>query len=685
MKLYKRIIAAFSAVVICFSLCFTSVFAAWYNDLAYLYTQSDFLPWAVSAGCSWAGKSIGTIAGSVVIPGFGTVSGELLGTGAGLLVSDGIDVLMNYLAQDSSFVSESDYVASLDNSYISSLNTSGYFPLYLSSPSEADLESALDLGYILDYSISENSFHFTEGASMSSKYGSHSFYFPQLVFYTSEFTVAQSDTFKFYLPGAYTGYGYVLYNATWGGGIVIQVLNGSSWTDVAYVSPSYSSVSSSESDTIYTYESQTFTKIFDLQPGYTYRIKVFTSSSSKSGSSAASYYGKKYGFGFSGISIVSATDSALVPSVSTRPSSFVQTIDSYNSTTNNYNFFLGKSDANGTVTNVYDSCIFNESTNTFTDPKTEIAYQVESLTYDYATRTYFLTLEDDTLTYNGNPVKHLGIIYGDEQAYYVGFADTYSPPYDSVEELLESGDLVFIDTYDYVIAKAINNGGTTCSHVYTSETVTAPTCTEAGVRRYTCSLCGATMDTEIAATGHTWEVTETVDSVLDDNGDVKSVGYKLYTCSSCGETYKQWNDTGQPGPSTGTGSGGSSSGTSFWDRIKEAFSNALASLIEKVLTFITDILGMVLDLFYDLLSFFFDFLSDSVIAGIGGFFSAFMDGSLFGFFQDEEGNVTLPSGVAAVFAFISGVILALPVELRSLLIFGTAVIILIAVFKIVRS
>lgn len=599
---------------------------------------------------------------------------------------DCIEFWCSLFAPDAT-TSYDDYVSTLDNPYISSSDTSGYFPLYLSSPSEADLESALESGYILDYSISKNSFHFTEGICKSYSYGSYSFYFPQLIFYTPEFTVAQSDTFKFYLPGAYTGYGYVLYTATWGGGIVIQVLKGSSWTDVAYVSPSYSRLSSSESDTINTYESQTFTKTFDLQPGYTYRIKVFTSGSSISGSSAATHYGKKYGFGLSGISIVSATDSALVPSASTRPSSIMQTIDSYNSTTNNYNFFLGKSDANGKVTNVYNTCIFNESTNTFTDPKTEIAYQVEGWTYDYGTRTYYLTLADDTLFYNANPVKYLAIVYGDEHAYYIGLADTYSPPYDSVEDLLNSGDLVFIDTYDYVIAEAIDNGGTTCSHVYTSETITAPTCTEAGIRRYTCSLCGATMDTEIAATGHTWEVTETVDSVIDDNGDVKSVGYVLYTCSSCGETYKQWNDTGQPGPSDGSGSSGSSgsSGTNFWDRIKEAFSNALATLIEKVLTFITDILGKVLDLVYDLLSFFFDFLSDTVIAGIAGFFSAFADGSLFDFFQDEEGNVTLPSGVASVFVFISGVILALPVELRSLLIFGTAVIILIAVFKIVRS
>ena len=54
--------------------------------------------------------------------------------------------------------------------------------------------------------------------------------------------------------------------------------------------------------------------------------------------------------------------------------------------------------------------------------------------------------------------------------------------------------------------------------------------------------------------------------------------------------------------------------------------------------------------------------------------------------KDDEGSaVALPEGVAAVFAFFSGVILALPVDLRSILLFGTALIVLISVIKIIKS
>lgn len=95
---------------------------------------------------------------------------------------------------------------------------------------------------------------------------------------------------------------------------------------------------------------------------------------------------------------------------------------------------------------------------------------------------------------------------------------------------------------------------------------------------------------------------------------------------------------------------------------------------------------MLLFLVTDLLSFFFDFLTGTVISGIGGFFSSFTDGSLFQFFQSDDGTgYALLEGIAGVFAFFSGVIMLLPWELRSLLIFGIAAMVLLGVFKLVKS
>lgn len=145
----------------------------------------------------------------------------------------------------------------------------------------------------------------------------------------------------------------------------------------------------------------------------------------------------------------------------------------------------------------------------------------------------------------------------------------------------------------------------------------------------------------------------------------------------------------------GSGSGGSGgSGGSFFNKIGEAFSDGLAALIKGVFDLISTVLEKILGLAKELLSFFFDFLTDALMSAVRGFFSLFSstDSPLFGFFrqegpEDENGEPTtitaLPSGVAAVFAFFSGAVMALPTELRSLLIFGVALMFLFSVFKMV--
>lgn len=67
-------------------------------------------------------------------------------------------------------------------------------------------------------------------------------------------------------------------------------------------------------------------------------------------------------------------------------------------------------------------------------------------------------------------------------------------------------------TYLYYIAyeKTV-----TCEHSYSSEVTTAATCTTAGVRTYTCSLCSDTYTEEIAATGHNYVDYECVNEGCD--------------------------------------------------------------------------------------------------------------------------------------------------------------------------
>lgn len=62
----------------------------------------------------------------------------------------------------------------------------------------------------------------------------------------------------------------------------------------------------------------------------------------------------------------------------------------------------------------------------------------------------------------------------------------------------------------------------------------APTCTETGVRTYTCTRCHAVLRTEdVPATGHTPN-----EGTVLRSATCRSAGQKLYTCTVCGEKYE---------------------------------------------------------------------------------------------------------------------------------------------------
>lgn len=326
-----------------------------------------------------------------------------------------------------------------------------------------------------------------------------------------------------------------------------------------------------------------------------------------------------------------------------------------------------------------DVTIVDETNNKYYDMTTNTYYDIKSWSYDYSSRTYFLTLDNDV---------ELTVQFGDTNVTITN--NNVSNTYDYV---VEADDDTDPDT------------PTTCKHDWQETIDTAPTCLEGGHASYTCSLCGETYEQNLAAKGHNWQVIEHVNMVYNSDGTVATQGHTLYQCSVCGE---QWyTDTGAPPPDVSGSSNilawlqefkiwlgdkldnlfSGSGGNTFWTTTKDTVADVLSSLLETLLSFITDILGAILDLVKELLSFFFELISSVVISGISGFFSGLKDSSLFDFVQkDEDGSaVALPDGIATVFAFFSGVLLALPVELRSLLFFGTALVVLIGVINIIRS
>ena len=352
--------------------------------------------------------------------------------------------------------------------------------------------------------------------------------------------------------------------------------------------------------------------------------------------------------------------------------------------TNNYLINTRVNNFNGdyydSVTNNYynNTTIVNETTNNYYDMTTNTTYVMQKWSYDYQSRTYFITLEDGTT---------VTVQFGD---------DCMTITNNNVT-----------NSYQYVIKNTPSTPDTptTCKHDWQETIDTAPTCLESGHASYTCSKCGETYEQILAAKGHDWKVIEHVNMVYNSDGTVATQGHTLYQCSVCGE---QWyTDTGAPPPDVSGSSNilawlqefkiwlgdkldnlfSGSGSNNFWTSTKDTVADVLSSLLEALLGFITDILGAILDLVKELLSFFFDLLSSVVISGISGFFSGLKDSRLFDFAQKgEDGSVTaLPDGVAAVFAFFSGVLLALPVELRSLLFFGTALVVLIGVINIIRS
>ena len=181
------------------------------------------------------------------------------------------------------------------------------------------------------------------------------------------------------------------------------------------------------------------------------------------------------------------------------------------------------------VTNNYynNTTIINETTNNYYDMTTNNYYTMSNWSYDYQSRTYFVTLEDGTT---------ITVQFGD---------DCLTITNNNVE-----------NSYQYVINNSTPSPNpetpSTCKHNWTETIDVEPTCLEGGHANFTCSLCGETYEQILSAKGHNWTVKEHVNTVYGENGVIVTQGHTLYECSACGE---QWyTETATPPPDVSGGS-----------------------------------------------------------------------------------------------------------------------------------
>lgn len=167
-----------------------------------------------------------------------------------------------------------------------------------------------------------------------------------------------------------------------------------------------------------------------------------------------------------------------------------------------------------------DVTIVDETNNKYYDMTTNTYYDIKSWSYDYSSRTYFLTLDNDV---------ELTVQFGDTNV------------------TITNNNVS--NTYNYVVETDDDTAPDTptgCKHDWQETIDTAPTCLEGGHASYTCSLCGETYEQNLVAKGHDWKVKEHVNTVYNADGTVATQGHTLYQCSVCGE---QWyTDTGAPPP-----------------------------------------------------------------------------------------------------------------------------------------
>ena len=164
-----------------------------------------------------------------------------------------------------------------------------------------------------------------------------------------------------------------------------------------------------------------------------------------------------------------------------------------------------------------------------------------------------------TVTFAEN--SYVGVKTADNKIWYMtdGWMgeDTTSTVLYNAEKLGEEANKLYVPGNVEVTFTLVDNGDGTltlsystasseCKHSYSSKVTTKPGCTSAGVKTYTCTLCGHSYTETVSATGHSYTSKVTAPTCT-------AGGFTTYTCSSCGHTYSG-NQTAATGHSYSGGS-----------------------------------------------------------------------------------------------------------------------------------
>ena len=260
---------------------------------------------------------------------------------------------------------------------------------------------------------------------------------------------------------------------------------------------------------------------------------------------------------------------------------------------------------NGQIINVTNNNpIINEINNTYYNPATGQTEKITNWTYDYSTRTYNITLESGAVvnvTYGNQNITILqgGITYN---IYYIidpGCVDPDPPPSNSPgpsDGPNPSDTPEPTDPPHY-------------EHSWKETGRTEPTCTAPGQIKYTCEHCGMTQVDIIPATGHSWQIKQSIPTSYDDDGNLIQKGYTIYECSVCGEQYKDEYGTGPPSSSGIVDDGGL---TGWINNLIKYLSDNLSGAVELILSFFRRIPELFSG-FLDFLSAMFPYLPDDII------------------------------------------------------------------------
>lgn len=308
-----------------------------------------------------------------------------------------------------------------------------------------------------------------------------------------------------------------------------------------------------------------------LKDGSSMPLTITTKSSFTAG--AIKYAGDTVSFtvegSISGIvyGIVRVTLNAPEPQLKVTPLESVSNDYPSDSRPGGSGFYFHLGDDSGKLFSDNKMNIVLETDGIYYNPVTGNTYNMDGWTYDYSSRTYNFTANNTSTS----------VTYGDE--------------YVTIKE----GDTIY-NIYYYVAQDSGQD--TSCKHDYSSTVTAAATCEAPGLMTYTCSKCGDTYTEKIPATGHTWQVKQTVKTEYDEAGNVTQQGYTVYKCATCGTEYKDDAGTGPPS----TPGGNSGGGESIWDKLGNLVGSALGGIISiiegvvsKFLDALISLVGMLVD------------------------------------------------------------------------------------------